>query len=56
MCIVFEINIEKSMSGLYYSYVFDTLSWLLIHLQWNLSITTTSIMKFIPCDLFSNVF
>ena len=25
-------------------------------LQWNLSVTTTSIMKFIACDLFSNVF
>ena len=24
--------------------------------QWNLSITTTSIMKFIYCDLFSNMF
>ena len=27
-----------------------------IMVQWNLSITTTSIIKFIPCDLFSNVF
>ena len=25
-------------------------------LQWNLSVTTTSIMKYITCDLFSNVF
>ena len=25
-------------------------------LQWNLSVTTTSIMKFITCDLLSNVF
>ena len=25
-------------------------------LQWNLSVTTTSIIKFITCDLFSNVF
>ena len=25
-------------------------------IQWNLSITTTSIVKFIPCDLTSNVF
>ena len=25
-------------------------------LQWNLSVTTTSIMKFITCELFSNVF
>ena len=25
-------------------------------IQWNLSITTTSIMKFITCDLFGNVF
>ena len=25
-------------------------------LQWNLSITTTSKIKFITCDLFSNVF
>ena len=25
-------------------------------LQWNLSVTTTSIMKFITCDLFSYVF
>ena len=24
--------------------------------QWNLSVTTTSIIKFISCDLFSNVF
>ena len=24
--------------------------------QWNLSVTTTSIIKFIACDLFSNVF
>ena len=24
--------------------------------QWNLSVTTTSIIKFITCDLFSNVF
>ena len=25
-------------------------------IQWNLSVTTTSIIKFITCDLFSNVF
>ena len=25
-------------------------------LQWNLSVTTTSIIKYITCDLFSNVF
>ena len=25
-------------------------------LQWNLSVTTTSIKKYITCDLFSNVF
>ena len=25
-------------------------------IQWNLSITTTSKIKFITCDLFSNVF
>ena len=25
-------------------------------IQWNLSFTTTSIMKFITCDLFSDVF
>ena len=25
-------------------------------LQWNLSVTNTSIIKFIACDLFSNVF
>ena len=24
--------------------------------QWNLSVTTTSLIKFITCDLFSNVF
>ena len=24
--------------------------------QWNLSVTTTSMIKFITCDLFSNVF
>ena len=24
--------------------------------QWNLSVTTTSIIKLITCDLFSNVF
>ena len=27
-----------------------------INVQWNLSVATTSIMKFITCDLFSNVF
>ena len=25
-------------------------------IQWKLSVTTTSIIKFITCDLFSNVF
>ena len=25
-------------------------------IQWNLSVTTTSIIKFITCDLFSSVF
>ena len=25
-------------------------------IQWNLSVTTTSMRKFIICDLFSNVF
>ena len=25
-------------------------------LQWNLSVTTTFLIKFITCDLFSNVF
>ena len=25
-------------------------------IQWNLSVTTTSLMKLITCDLFSNVF
>ena len=29
---------------------------LVIYVQWNLSITTTSKIKFITCDLFSNVF
>ena len=28
----------------------------LIVIQWNLSVTTTSIIKFLACDLFSNVF
>ena len=27
-----------------------------LQVQWNLSVTTTSMMKFITCDLFSNVF
>ena len=27
-----------------------------ILIQWNLSVTTTSIMKIISCDLFSDVF
>ena len=27
-----------------------------IKLQWNLSVTTTSIIKFITCDLFINVY
>ena len=27
-----------------------------VGIQWNLSVTTTSILKFITCDLFSNVF
>ena len=27
-----------------------------LYVQWNLSTTTTSIMKFSACDLFSNVF
>ena len=26
------------------------------YVQWNLSVTTTSMIKFITCDLFSNVF
>ena len=29
---------------------------IIAHLQWNLSVTTTSIIKFITCDLYSNVF
>ena len=28
----------------------------IIMVQWNLSVTTTSIIRFITCDLFSNVF
>ena len=28
---------------------------IIIYIQWNLSITTTSIIKFITCDLFSSV-
>ena len=28
----------------------------LLLVQWNLSVTTTSIIKYITCDLFSNVF
>ena len=31
-------------------------SWIHVVIQWNLSITTTSIMKFVICDLFSNMF
>ena len=27
-----------------------------VMIQWNLSVTTTSMIKFITCDLFSNVF
>ena len=27
-----------------------------VFVQWNLSVTTTSIMNFITCDLFSDVF
>ena len=27
-----------------------------IYVQWNLSVTTTSRIKFVTCDLFSNVF
>ena len=27
-----------------------------LYIQWNLSVTTSSIIKFIACDLFSNVF
>ena len=27
-----------------------------IEIKWNLSVTTTSIIKYITCDLFSNVF
>ena len=27
-----------------------------MHIQWNLSVTTTSVIKFITCDLFRNVF
>ena len=43
----------------------DVVRWLMISaflifrvplLQWNLSVTTTSEIKFITCDLFSNVF
>ena len=30
--------------------------WWYLAVQWNLSVTTTSIIKFITCDLFSNVF
>ena len=32
------------------------LDWLAMKIQWNLSVTTTSEIKFITCDLFSNVF
>ena len=31
-------------------------TWLQDIVQWNLSVTTTSIIRFIACDLFSNVF
>ena len=37
-----------------WDYIRENWPGFLIH--WNLSVTTTSIMKFITCDLFSNVF
>ena len=30
--------------------------YILRYIQWNLSVTTTSMIKFITCDLFSNAF
>ena len=39
-----------------YSKRIPTCIYRLLLLQWNLSITTTSVMKFIACDLFSHVF
>ena len=39
-------------------YIFDCIPVTILHsvVQWNLSVTTTSLIKFITCDLFSNVF
>ena len=36
--------------------VFYTSQFKVKYVQWNLSVTTTSLTKFITCDLFSNVF
>ena len=42
-----------------FSYGIQWITWVLLlpfNIQWNLSITTTSMIKFTICDLFSNVF
>ena len=61
-------NIEGTVLFLFFFWQIgyaDVVRWLMISaflifrvplLQWNLSVTTTSEIKFITCDLFSNVF
>ena len=42
---------------LFYGPIISSITlWALFSIQWNLSVTTTSIIKFITSDLFSNVF
>ena len=64
VCVCWErfVKISSSVSDIYYNtcHTVHTLSCCVVvwhwMIQWNLSVTTTSIIKFITCDLFSNVF
>ena len=49
--ITLDTVLSKPLCG-----IFHPLASIELQIQWNLSVMTTSIMKFITCDLFSNVF
>ena len=49
--ILYVVLLLKSSSFIEWCDEHDT-----VHILWNLSVMTTAIIKFITCDLFSNVF
>ena len=54
MCGINDAAPHYSLSDWLLGVRYSDVEW--ISLQWNLSVTTTSLIKFITCDLFSNVF